>query len=187
MTPVNPLIWSDVILRLSHFSLIWFQAFLGIFMSLSINPYVQILTHVWIFWVSGADVTVWITHWCMTLCICLVFMSTYICVFSVLNVCVRMCLQTYSVNIYNCMFYVCALSGLWRLQAIWQICVKFFSPTDQNTSTSRLPHNKTTVYDSERLKTSKNTFHDDLQLLTGQAWNVHTTRCRGKRVYYVTE
>lgn len=111
---------------------------------------------------------------CLCVCPCeLWVVEPYVCM------CVRTCLQTYSVNIYDCMsacvvwFRVCVLSGLWSLQAVWQIRVKFFSLTDQNMSTSQLQF--TTSVSQNIQKYFSGGFTD----------NLHMTPCWGKYVYSV--
>lgn len=73
--------------------------------------------------VNGADLAVWmllLKHLCSALC------SLYS---------VRLSLQACRVNIHVCVCAACfyVLSDPWRLRAVSQSRVKFFSPADRNT------------------------------------------------------
>lgn len=103
------------------------------------------------------------------------------CVFSVLYVCVRMCLQTCSVNtcVCVCVFNVCVC-------VFCLACGGGFRPSDRSVLNSS-DQNTSTIEQNyslqlKCLKTSKNTFVDDLQLVT---LNLHMTQCLSKHVYYV--
>lgn len=71
--------------------------------------------------VNGADLAVWmllLKHLCSALC------SLYS---------VRLSLQGKHTCLRLCCLFLCVLSDPWRLRAVSQSSVKFFSPADRNT------------------------------------------------------
>lgn len=75
--------------------------------------------------VNGADLAVWmllLKHLCSALCSLSVLCETVSAGMQGKHTCLRLC----------CLF-LCVLSDPWRLRAVSQSRVKFFSPADRNT------------------------------------------------------